>query len=66
MIVKLTRDELLERLGGTTEGRTFPYTFQEVDGRHVALETLKTYLSLLIFTRPGGVNEAPIEYTIPR
>lgn len=66
MIVKFTRDELLERFAGTPQGTTFPYPFQDVDARHVALETLKTYLSLLIFTRPGGVNEAPIEYTIPR
>jgi hypothetical protein len=66
MIVKFGAAELKGRLAGQTAGTTFPRPFQDVDARHVALETLKTYFSLLIFTRPGAVGEDPIEYSIPR
>lgn len=66
MIVKFDKNQLRGRLAGTPHGTQFPRPFQDVDARHVALETLKTYLTLLLFTRRGAADADPVEFQIPR
>jgi len=56
----------LGRLFGTVFSPQPSAPLPDFAARDYALERLRTFLSLVTFSRTGGVNEAPIAYQLPK
>lgn len=63
--MRVVVSDILQLFAGTTHGKP-DRQLADFDARHIALETLRTYISLLTFAQTGTENGAATAYRLPR